>query len=222
MRALGENIIQHRSVELSVIKEILEYIYLLSSPAIVFVAYKALGQIKITREIARTNSKREAFKVTAQECRYFSEKIIPLIDALDEKIENLDIQFFTKSEVKIENNSIQVKPFVKYKHHNDTFDEISLNLVSLMNSLSDFSMFFISGVADERLAYNSVSTTYCGTIEKLAPILVPAAGDDAESTLRLYMIWHNRKEKEEAIKEKKKLDKKIKENSSVTIKPIGT
>ena len=47
-------------------------------------AYKGLTQIKLTleqlkltREIAKTNAKREAYKLAAEQCGFFAEKSLP-------------------------------------------------------------------------------------------------------------------------------------------------
>ncbi|MBT2920573.1 MULTISPECIES: hypothetical protein [Vibrio] len=203
------------------LKEILEILYLLSGPALVFLAYKALDQIKVAKELAKVSSKREAYKATADECKYYSEKIIPLINNLDSKVKKFDAQIFTKSEVKVENNSISVSPFYKYDHHETAMDEIYLDLSAVINALSDFSTYFMSGVADERLAFKSLSYTYCDTVKKYAPVLIPLVKNE-DSTLQLFIIWNTRIEKQKAIEEKKKLEEKIKKTTDITINPIGT
>lgn len=208
-------------LKLEKLKEILEIVYLLSGPALVFLAYKALDQIKVTKELAQVSAKREAYKATADECKYYSEKIMPLINDLDSKVKNFDVQFLTKSKVKVENNSISVSPFYKYEHHEKAMDEIYLELSAVINALSDFSTYFMSGVADEKLAFKSMSYTYCDTVKKYAPVLVPLTTKE-DSTFQLFTIWNTRIEKEKALEEKKKLEEKIKKTIDITVNPIGT
>ncbi|WP_455288189.1 hypothetical protein [Vibrio parahaemolyticus] len=186
-----------------------------------FLAYKALDQIKVTKELAKVSSKREAYKVTADECKYYSEKIIPLIDNLDSRIEELDVQMFTKSKVKVENNKIAVSPYFQYDHHDSAMDKIASELIAVSNSLSDFATYFTLGIADEQLAYKTMSYTYCNTVKKYAPILIRLAAKE-DSVFQLFIIWNTRMEREKALDEKKKLEEKIKRSADITVNPIGT
>lgn len=207
---------------MNMFKEILEFIYFLSGPALVFMAYKALEQIKVTRDIAKINSKRESFQITAQECRHYSQNIIPLLDTLDKKIEELDVQIITKSKVIITDRKIEIKPFFDYDHYDESIEQLTPYLVKASNAISDFATFFISGIADESLAYRSLGRTYCNTIKQLAPLLIPLCQNNDDDVMTLFFIWNNRNEKQAALAEKKKIEKKLKDSSDVYIKPIGT
>lgn len=208
---------------MNIIKEVLEYIYFLSGPVIAVFAFKALGQIKVTREIAKINSRREAVKLATEECRYYSENIIPLINELEKKIEEFDVQIFSKSKVDVKSDKIDVLPFVDYKNYDESWEKISPYFGRVINSLSHFSTFFVSGVADESVAYNSLGTTYCYIIKRLSPVLVPIIADREENNaITLFYIWNNRKVKAEAIQQKIKLEERIESNHDTTIKPIGT
>ncbi|QNH03052.1 DUF4760 domain-containing protein [Pseudomonas sediminis] len=204
------------------IKEVLNIFYLLSGPALVFIAYKALAQIKVTKEIAKTNARRESLILTAKECRYYAQNIIPLCNAFNETLERVDAKFFTESKTKIENNNIKVQ----YHFDKDSSElfpgELDDIVTSLINSLSDFSNFFTSGVADEKVAYENLGYTFCNTVKKLAPLLVKIAEQHNEDNiLKLFMIWHNRREMELAIKEKNALEEKINKSKSVSIDVLG-
>ncbi|MFM4991958.1 hypothetical protein ACEUCK_08500 [Aeromonas veronii] len=90
------------------------------------------------------------------------------------------------------------------------------------NAISDFATFFISGIADESLAYRSLGRTYCNTIKQLAPLLIPLCQNNDDDVMTLFFIWNNRNEKQAALAEKTKIEKKLKDSSDVYIKPIGT
>ena len=184
-------------------------------------AYKALEQIKVTKDLAKINAKREAYKVTADECRYYSEKIIPLINTLDKKVDELGAQIFQKSVVKVGANSIEVKPFTNYIDHDDVIEKLTGEFVDVANALSGFSTYFVSGIADEKLAYNTLGRTYCNTVKKYAPLLVLISKEN-NSAIQLFVIWSNRAIKDKALLEKRKIEEKIKNTSEMIVKPIGT
>jgi len=205
------------------IKEILEYFYFLSGPVIALLAFKGLHQIIVSKEIAKTNAKRDAFKLTAEQCKYYGENIIPLVNELDKSIATHNAQLFTKSKYIIENNNIKVIPNSDYPEFDETIQNLVVELSNVYNALNSFSLFFVSGVADENLAYMTLGKTYCNTVERLLPFLVNASTYSGEDNiLSLFLIWHHRKNKEKAIKEKQALEKQIKETSDIRIKPIGT
>ncbi|MFZ1010299.1 MAG: hypothetical protein WAN65_25905 [Candidatus Sulfotelmatobacter sp.] len=65
---------------------ILELLYFASGIAIAVFAFLGLRQVKlgleqlqITKEIARTNAKRESVKFASDQCRYFAETAMPLM-----------------------------------------------------------------------------------------------------------------------------------------------
>jgi len=146
-----------------------------------------------------------------------------MINILDEKIDEYDVKLFTKSKISIKNGEITVIPYTNYKHHDDSFNKLNPYLVDVLNALEDFSTFFVSGVADEKMAYHTMSKTYCNTVKKVAPILMKITNDSKENNiLVLFKIWHTRIEREKAIREREAIDKKIKNNDETTIKPLGT
>lgn len=209
------------------IKEILEIIYFISGPIVAYFAFKALGQISEakkqvleTRESRIISSKREAYKIAADKCDYFMTTIIPLINNLDKAVKANGITFFEKSQIEITQDGIKVKPFYKDKEEVDKV--FNLPNLELFNPLESFSLFFSSGVADEKIGYLTIGNTYCDTVKKYAPLLVTLSeGKHFNNTLFLFKIWNARLEKENLEKEKKRIDKQLSENKSISIKTIG-
>ena len=127
---------------------------------------KLYHKLKTTREIAKVNSRREALSIAANECRYFAENIIPLINEFNKKVEEFDIQLLTKSKVEVSDDYIKVSPFIDYDHFEETKNKIISNAADVSNALEGFATFFISGVADEDLAYVTVGSAYCYIVKK--------------------------------------------------------
>jgi hypothetical protein len=209
-------------------KAILELVYFLSGPIIAYFAYKALGQItetkkqvNETKETRQINAKRESFEIAAEKCEYFMSTIIPLINNLDRAVSEKEITFFEKSTVEMTNDGIRVKP------HSENTDEINkvfeLPNLELFNPLESFALFFVSGVAEEKVGYLAVGHTYCRTVKRYAPLLVRLSENKHfNNTLALFSMWNQRIEKEELEKEKAKIDKKLSETKDISINAIGT
>jgi hypothetical protein len=72
------------------LKYIVEIISLLTAPIILYLAYRGLEQLKLTKRESKLNSKREAYKITAEQCKDYQTRIIPLQNILNDKqiIEN--------------------------------------------------------------------------------------------------------------------------------------
>ena len=89
--------------------------------------------------------------------------------------------------------------------------------------MESFSTYFVSGVADENIAYLSLGSTFCYNMKKYAPILIPLNdnGRSYSATLRLYSIWGERLESEILEKQKIEIDKKLKTKRQVSTKVVG-
>ena len=94
---------------------------------------------------------------------------------------------------------------------------------NLMNAMEGFCIYFVSGVADEKVAFKSLSSTFCSFVEGLLPLLVPLTDGENRfaATIQLFQIWHSRLESENLEKQKKELEQKLKGNKTQTIKTIG-
>jgi hypothetical protein len=207
----------------SIIKDIVEIIYFLSGPIIAFLAFKGLKQISLTKELANINAKRESYKLAVEECRKFSDEIVPIIDSFNEKVTKYNIRYFKESKVEIGNNQLTVEPFINYKEHPIVIQNVVNEVYILINKLIAFSLFFISGIAAEEVAFTAAAEIYCATIKKLSPVLVKQPDFNSDDSLvKLFFIWYKRLEVVKAKKEMEKLENIINDNKTTIIKPIGT
>jgi hypothetical protein len=202
------------------LRDILELAYFLSGPALVVVAAIGLRQISVSREVARTSAKRDAYRLTAEQCKHYCESVIPLLNQLDVAIREQDLQIFEKSTVEVEGDKIKILPFTTYEGHAEGMAKIAKEFTAAYNALNAF---FISRLADERLAYSSLATTYCTSVRKLLPVIVPWAVDcEEDNILKLFLLWHNRKESAAAKKEMARLQSEIASKRTIRVPPIGT
>lgn len=185
-------------------------------------AFKGLQQLKIAKDTIAISSKRDAFKLTADEVSLYLNHVIPLFDALDERIKNEKITFFAEAEVKINEKEIGVN-FPKGEKHIMDLISIAGEIVKLLNALESFAIYFISGVASEELAFTSVGTTYCSSVKKILPVIVLLNDNkkNYKNLLKLFYLWNSRLEKLDLLNNKKAIEKKLKSLSDTSITPIG-
>lgn len=194
------------------------------------IAFLALGQIRVAKEqmeeqkrSLKLTSKRDALKLTAEQVTLYCDKTIPLQNTLSAKLELHNVEILEKFEIEFGSNSIKVIP----PEENFKFEEFTVfakEFIDVANSMESFSTYFVSGVADEKFAYLSLGSTFCNSMKKMAPILIPISKDGRHfsATLELYRIWGLRLENEDLEKQKLEINRKLKSKKQVSTKVIGT
>lgn len=194
------------------------------------IAYFALDQIKIAKEqlieqkkALKISSKRDSLKLTADQVSLYCNTIIPLQNIFEEKKTREHRELLNSFKIDFEDNAIKVTP-PKQDVDFTTFIQISKELVAVANAMESFSTYFVSGVADEKIAYLSLGSTFCDTMNKMAPILIPLSngGRRFSSVLDLYSIWGSRLNSENLLKQKTEIENKLKTHSDFSIKVVGT
>ncbi len=208
------------------IRSILELTYFASGPLLFIVACIGLYQLKIAKDTARLNARRDSLRLAASECDYYHRQIIPLLNALDTAIQENGIVFFERSEVDVQGETIRVRP-------NLAKDELVKELEKLMtiikettevfNAMEAFALFFVSGVADERVAFSSVGKTYCNSVKQYLPDLVPISqdGEYYQNIIKLFLIWNTRFEKQQLLKDKGRIEQQLAKVRDKFIRPFG-
>ena len=186
----------------SIFKEGLNVASLLSGPLIAIFAFKALNQIKVTKEIADKQAKMESYKLTMDACRNFSEVVIPSIDELTDLIESNSIDVLGKSKARIEDHRIKVEYFTEYDFNENDFEKIKPHATKVINSISVLSYFLLSDLSDEYLAYENLALVYCSTVEMLAPLISELPIVRGRSPIEeIYVLWKERLDSDRMIRE---------------------
>src|SRR5580698_8437717 len=81
----------------SLLWNILQGLYYIAGIAIAVAAFIGLGQLSLTREIAKTNAKREAVKYAAERCQYFAEHTVPEHSTMASAYARLRLTFLTSN-----------------------------------------------------------------------------------------------------------------------------
>lgn len=211
------------------IKVWLDIAYLLSGPVIAFIAYLALGQIRIAKEQMEEQkktliitSRRDALKLTSEQVTLYCDKIIPLQNEFYDRLKSEGVDIFEKFGVEFDTDSIKLIP------PNEEIDleilgKFVTEFVNVANAMESFSMYFMSGVADEEIAYHSLGSTFCSTMKSIAPILIPMSNDERRfaACLSLYQIWGMRRESEVLHKQKLEIENKLKSKQKMSVRVMG-
>ncbi len=209
------------------IRAVLEIGYYVAGISLAYLAYRGLAQIKLTKELASTNAKREAFKLAVEECRYYAEQVVPARAALIEVAKTKRITFLPAVSFKLVKGEITdvVTPGRDIAAEGVTLNQ---DLLLYMNRVEAFAMAFTSGVADEMVAYRETARAFCQTLPETAPfinIMRERGIARYDSTIQLFELWHHRLSSEALTKQKEMIDQaaeRVKGAQPPKIKTIGT
>lgn len=209
----------------------LEILYFISQIVVVFLIGLGLRQLQLakrqietTKEIFRTQSKRAAVEAAVVECRRFAETLIQDKLALDKYCEDNKITYFedvkfarTDNGFSIDTKNINKDDVTKLSNANDLINR-------LLNGLESYALFFLSGVADENIAFHTNAKTYIEMAEHLFKIfpISNIENEDAEPIKVLYFMWRKRYDAKKLRVEQREIEKKLSTFKDSSIKAIGT
>lgn len=190
---------------------------------LIIVAIIGLKQLTISKETRKIGATRDAFKLAAEQTVVFGEKIIPEINNLNDLIKENELDFFTKSTVKIEGDNISVNPYTE-NYSPEKMIKIAPDLSKVLNSMEAFSLYFVSGVAAESITFETCGRSFVRTVKKLMPFVITMNNEkhSYKNILILFRTWSSRIESEKLIMEKEKIEEKLRMSKTIRIKPIGT
>ncbi len=137
------------------------------------------------------------------------------------KLEKKKITFFDNSRVEISGDKITVKP----NYADDAEYDLVWNLpiLKVLNSLESFSLYFVSGVADEKIGFLTIGPTFCNTVKRYLPHLIDLTeNDNFSSIIQLFTIWNARIENNKLEKEKERIENELNKSKPKSINTIGT
>lgn len=203
----------------------LELIYFVTGgPLLAIFAFLALRQITVAKETSRIASQREAYRLASEQIRFYVDQVVPAINEFDKLVKGNNAEGILDAEIVIESEAIRVAraPSAIGADALAKFRTVLPAFAVVVNRLEAFSIFFTSGVAAEGVAYSSVGSTFERTVRRLLPlIIVQASGKNYENTLKLFLLWHNRLEKERLEEESSNIQNKLASLQDKKITPVG-
>lgn len=219
------------------VKPYLEILYFITGgPVLALCAFYALKQISLAKNTVditmqqlsqsekslKTASLRDAYKISADQVHIYATDIVPRLNEIDKYIKEQELTVFTKSVVSVESDGIRVST-KGVEGAVDQLIKIAPVCTDAVNRLETFSLYFISKVASEELAFSSIGATYVSSVGKLLPfIVITSGGENFNNILKLYSSWSMRLEKQKLEKDRRALEKKLKGMKSDVVAPIGT
>src|SRR3989339_202313 len=94
--------------EMETLRSVFELVYFASGPILALLAIWGLKQITITKNNAQMSAKREAFRLSAEQCSKFMETIIPKMNAYDEISKTIKWDWIDKAKVEILDDGFRV------------------------------------------------------------------------------------------------------------------
>jgi len=206
-------------------RQVLELLYYFSGVAIAVAAFWGLRQLTISKQIAKMNAKREAFKLAADECRYYAKEVVPLMTRCASEYNRLGLTFLSiPPQFTIENGEI-VKHNFDVKLLDAEVPRILEPLVTYLNAGEAFAIFFTSGVADEDIAFQETALSFCKATIFYMPAYFQMRRTNAarfESSIKLFDLWNKRLIAKAMSPAIKSMEDFLKAVSNEKIKPIGT
>lgn len=180
------------------LRSILELIYFVSTIVLTGVAFYGLKQLRLTKQIATKNAKRESIKFATERCQYFAETIVSARTKAMTTYRQLKLTCLNDQRFKIEKGEIVEHNFDRQKIALCEREVLSISsaFVELLNYLEAFAIPFVAGVADDELGFQETASAFCQFLAEL--MIVVAAfrnqGPRFESCVRLYESWNVRLE----------------------------
>lgn len=211
---------------ISELRPYIELIYFVTGgPVLALFAFFALRQITVSKENSRIASQREAYRLASEQVRFFVDYFIPAINDLYQVAEENNANEIFEAKVIVENGSVKVSGF-KLSKIPDINNKLKLIIPPYsvaINRLEAFSLYFVSGVAAETIAYSSVGETFERIVKRLMPLIISSAsGKTYDNVMKLFIMWHNRLEKEKLEAQKSDLQNRLASIQDKKITPVGT
>jgi hypothetical protein len=216
-------------------RAILELLYFASGIAIAVFAFLGLRQIKlgleqlkITKEIAKTNAKRESVKFASDQCRYFAETAMPLRMKMLEEFHRAGWTFLALTHPPdgpafvIQNGEILSLRF-NIKALDEQYPKTGGFVTDYLNSLESFAIPFAYGVADEEIGFTETARAFRAEMQMCMPAIFQIRKMNIaryESSMKLFVLWNNRLEAEAAAPAMKALGE-LKKAAEERIKPLN-
>lgn len=202
-------------------RAVLELVYFVSAPVLAVLAGVGLRQIKVARDTAKMHARREALSIAAQQCDHYLTDIIPLQNRLDDAIEAKGITYLEAAKVSVDHEGVRVN-FNWPPDFLDQVQRIMPDLMPVLNSMEAFSVFFVSGAADEQVAFSSVGVPFCDSTRPLLPDIVPyLEAGYFRNLFKLFMIWNTRIESDKLLQQRDELEKLLAQVDGKFIRPTG-
>lgn len=213
----------------SILRNNLEALYFVTNSFLLLVAIVGLRQLSIAKETSKMNAKRESFHLAAEQCTHFLNYIIPLSHEAHNSFESKSIGTFGEVKFNVQDKKISFDIKLNKKNFLLGTDKKNIEemtkMITLLNAIEAYSVFFTHRVADEKVAFSTIGSTYCKLVKDYFPFVLIYSnyGEKGYSNIiKLYIAWSQKLEKQKVLKNKLEAEEKAKGIVTIDFKSLGT
>lgn len=205
-----------------IFKEIVQIAYQIAGIALFFGVVVAIKQLGVMKKDMKSKNERASVEKSIEYLNWFATKFIPKNDkAIAAQKQDVVLTF-----EKIENKSFVYNSDLIFddKVRDSMFNKAESGVLDLANQLEFFSAAMVSGLADEKLAFNPLATSFCRFVDRNYDVYCYLRKDKDmlfTHTKELYKLWKNRMESHELNKQKAQLDEKMSKIKDKNIPILG-
>ena len=206
-------------MQINVVRSFLEILYFIAGIGLLFVAIKALEQIRLAKNDIKTRVNREAAKEAAVRISHWMDVIIPSMNKLHSYQNKINFEELKCSMERFESEELRSKDSNTQSHSQKALvlimedSEFRSLTLQVANVVEAFAMYFSTGVADEEMAFMPLSETFCGFVESTFFLYCGTRNQDQlnrwDYTVKLYRVWSQRRIKYDLDAQKNTLAKAL-------------
>jgi hypothetical protein len=198
------------------LRSILELLYFLATIGLFMVAVKGLSQINIglqqiqtTRDIAKEQARRDAFKIAHEQCRFFAAEVIE-----KKTIAAYDRVFFKPGQeydITVKGDRFELDKRVITKELKTQLDT-NLQITYAINAMEGFALFFASGIAEDEIGFRETGIAFTQLVRIFGPAFYVYQVNNLakyKSCVELYESWNERVKKELLEKQKEEIEGRL-------------
>jgi hypothetical protein len=159
----------------------------------------AVKELTLTQKLADSNSRREAVKLAAVQCKYLAEEVVPAYDTLGEKHNREGLTFMRIVVGQPPAFLVRNGEIVHANYNMQTlateFAKVNREVVTYLNMAESFAIPFAAGVAADDIGFQETANSFCLGITSCMPAIFfirQTQNVRYVSALKLYEIWSNR------------------------------
>lgn len=146
-------------------------------------------------------SEREAIVLAAQLCERYAGKVITLSDQVSDELQQAGVKVEQWKVADDEFGSGSITDSAGAQKWLEVYNKVKGDhLMSLLNEMEAFAIYFAKGAADEKVAFSAIGPVYCADVRNYAPLLVDFRRKSNEglaigpfdNLISLYKIWSSR------------------------------
>lgn len=203
----------------------LEGAYYISGIVLCLIGVYGIKEIILFKKDIDTKNQRAAIENTVEYLTWFSQEFIPQWQTYDDKLASEGVN---KTHLDIQEDFIFKSDFEPNKK---ILEEIRVrannNSMALFNQLEFFSTAMVTGLADERQAFNPAGKLFCRFIEENHVILCFSRSGKGEehlytNTIELYKMWRDRFKKRDLEEKQKTTQSELDKIFDKSVDTIGS